>query len=68
VGTSNFRLKAALMGVLNLYDVIIRAEIPAGAGNFSLYHRCVQTGSGAQPSSYPMGTRGSFLDGEADGV
>jgi hypothetical protein len=28
---------------------------PAGAGSFSLHHR-VQTGSGAQPSSYPVGT------------
>jgi hypothetical protein len=27
--------------------------------NFSLHHR-VQTGSGAHPASYPMGTRGSF--------
>jgi hypothetical protein len=29
------------------------------AGNSSL-HRCVQTGSGAHPASYPMGIRGSF--------
>jgi hypothetical protein len=34
-------------------------RVPAGAGNFSLHH-CVQTGSGARPASYPMGTRGSF--------
>jgi len=31
----------------------------AGAGNFSL-HRRVQTGSGAHPASYLVGTRGSF--------
>jgi hypothetical protein len=34
-------------------------RFPAGAGNFSLYHR-FQNGSGAQPASYSMGTRGSF--------
>jgi hypothetical protein len=36
-----------------------RVRIPAGAGNFSLHHR-VQTGSGAHPACYPMGTGGSF--------
>jgi len=30
----------------------------AGAGNFSPHHR-VQTGSEANPASYPMDTRGS---------
>jgi hypothetical protein len=34
-------------------------------GNFSLYYR-VQTDSGAHPASYPMGTRSSFPEGEAD--
>jgi hypothetical protein len=42
-------------------------RVPAGAGNFSLYHR-VQTGSGAHPASYPMGTRGSFPGGKAAGA
>jgi hypothetical protein len=42
-----------------------RVRLPAGAGNFSHHHR-VQNGSGAHPSSYPVGTRGSFLGGEAD--
>jgi hypothetical protein len=38
----------------------------AGSGSFLLHHR-VQTGSGAHPASYPMGTRGSFPPGrEAD--
>jgi hypothetical protein len=32
-----------------------RVRFPAGAGNFSL-HYCVQNGSGAHPTSYPMGT------------
>jgi hypothetical protein len=31
----------------------------AGAGNFSLHHR-IQNGSGAHPTFYPVGTRGSF--------
>jgi hypothetical protein len=34
-------------------------ESRQGAGIFSLHHR-VQTGSGAYPASYPMGTRSSF--------
>jgi len=32
---------------------------------FFLHHR-VQTGSGAYPAPYPMGTRGSFPGREAD--
>jgi hypothetical protein len=39
-------------------------RVPAGAGNFSLHHR-IQTGSGAHPASYPMGTRGCFPGGKA---
>jgi len=35
------------------------SRFPAGAGNFSLYHR-VQNGSGTHPSSYPRVTEGSF--------
>jgi hypothetical protein len=42
-------------------------RFPAGAGNFFLHHR-VQTGSGAHPASYPMGTRGSFPGGKNDGA
>jgi hypothetical protein len=38
---------------------MIGVRFPAEAGNFSLRHR-VQTGSGAHPVSYPMGTGGSF--------
>jgi hypothetical protein len=41
-----------------------RVRFPAGAGNFSLYHR-VQNVSGAHPASYPMGTRCSFRGGKA---
>jgi len=39
----------------------------AGAGNFSLHH-CVQTTSGAHPTSYPMGTRGPFPGGKVAGA
>jgi hypothetical protein len=34
---------------------------------FSLLH-VVQAGSGAHPTSYPMGTRGSFPGGKAAGA
>jgi hypothetical protein len=44
-----------------------RVRFPAEAGNFSLHHR-VQTGSGAHPASYPMGTRGSFPGGNVAGA
>jgi hypothetical protein len=45
-----------------------RVRFPAGTGNFSLYHRCVQNGSRAHPVSYPMGTRVSFPGGKAAGA
>jgi len=38
-----------------------------GAGNFSPHPR-VQTGSGAYPASYPMGTSGSFPEDKAAGA
>jgi hypothetical protein len=44
-----------------------RVRFPTGAGNFSLHHR-VQNGSEAHPTSYPMGTRGSFPGGKAAGA
>jgi hypothetical protein len=44
-----------------------RVRFPAGAGNFSLYHR-VQNGSEVHPASYPMGTRGTFPRGKAAGA
>jgi hypothetical protein len=43
-----------------------RVLFPAGAGNF--FHHRVQTGSGAHPASYPMGTRSSFPGGKATGA
>jgi hypothetical protein len=46
---------------------MIRGRVPAGAGNFSLHHG-VQTGSGAHPDSYPMGTRYFLPGGKAAGA
>jgi hypothetical protein len=42
-------------------------RFPAGAGNVSLLQN-VQTGSGNDLASYPMGNRGSFPGGKAAGV
>jgi hypothetical protein len=42
-------------------------RVPVGAGNFSPHHR-VQTSSGPHPSSYPVGTRGSFNGGKGGGA
>jgi hypothetical protein len=50
-----------------LDDRMIGVRFPVGAGNFSLRHN-VQTGSGAYPASYPMGTGGPFPGGKAAGV
>jgi hypothetical protein len=49
-----------------LDDRMIGVRFPAGTGNFSLRHR-VQIGCGVHPTSYPMGTGGSFLGGKAAG-
>jgi hypothetical protein len=49
-------------GITQRYSAGLQAgwlRVPAGAGNFSVHHR-VQTGSGAQPGSYPMSERVSF--------
>jgi hypothetical protein len=45
---------------------ISRVLIPDRSKRFFLLH-CVQTGSWAHPSSYPMGTGGSFPAGEVAG-
>jgi hypothetical protein len=42
-------------------------RVPVGTRNFSLNH-CVQTGSGAHPASYPIGTRGSIPGGKEAGA
>jgi hypothetical protein len=59
-------------GIAQWYSTGLRAgglgvRVLAGAGYFSLHYR-VQNGSGAHPSSYPMGTRGSFPGDKAAGV
>jgi hypothetical protein len=45
-------------------DRAIEVRSPTGAEDFSS-SPCVQTGSGAHPASYPMGTGGSFPGGKA---
>jgi len=49
-----------------LHDEGSRVRFPAGAGNFSQYY--LQTGSGAHPGSYPMGSRGSVPGCKAAGA
>jgi hypothetical protein len=49
------------------FDRGSRFRFPAGAGNFFLHHR-VQTGSGAHPASYPMGTGDFFPEGKTAGA
>jgi hypothetical protein len=47
-----------------LDDRAIKVRSPAGAKDFSS-SLCVQTGSGAHPASYTMGTGGPFPGGKA---
>jgi hypothetical protein len=47
-----------------LDDRVIEVRSPTGAEDFSS-SPCVQTGSGAHPASYSMGTGGSFPRGKA---
>jgi hypothetical protein len=63
------RKKFQGVGIAQWYSAVLRAgwsrvRVPVRTGNFSLHHR-VQTGSGAHPACYPMGTRGSFPGGKA---
>jgi hypothetical protein len=51
----------------SVYRLAMGVLIPAGARDFSLLHS-VQTGSGADPTSYPMSTGGSFPGGNAAGA
>jgi hypothetical protein len=59
-------------GIAHWYSPGIRAgrlgvRVLVELGNFSPHYR-VQTGSGAHPASYPMGTRGTFPVGKAAGA
>jgi hypothetical protein len=54
-----------IFGIAQRYSAGLRAgrsrvRVPPRTENFSLHHRA-QTGSGAHPASYPMGTRSSSL-------
>jgi hypothetical protein len=55
------------VGIATDYRLDDRGSIPGGAGNFFLRHR-VQSGSGAHPTSYPMGTGGFFPGGKVAGA
>jgi hypothetical protein len=50
-----------------LDDREVGVRVSVGARNFSLLH-VVQIGSGAHPTSYPMGTGDSFPRGKGTGA
>jgi hypothetical protein len=50
--------------IVSDYGLDDRGSIPGGAEDFCS-SPCVQTGSGAHPASYPIGTGGPFPGGEA---
>jgi hypothetical protein len=50
-----------------LDDRCSRVRFPAGTGNFSPNHR-FRNGSGAHPTSYPMGNRSYFSGTKAAGA
>jgi hypothetical protein len=59
-------------GIAQWYSAGLRARclevrVPIGDGNFSRHHR-VQTGNGAHPASYTVGSRSSSPGGEAAGA
>jgi hypothetical protein len=61
--------RGSTVGIPTAYrldDRGIGVRVPVGS-QFSLFH-IVQTGSGAHPVSYQMGTGGSFLGGKAVGA
>jgi hypothetical protein len=64
---SLLRIKTGIALGYRLDDRGSRVRVLAGAGNFYLHHR-VQTGSGAHPASYLMGTGDSFPGGKAAGA
>jgi hypothetical protein len=55
----------SLVGIATGWTAGVR--FPAGVRDISLRHS-VQTGSGAHPASYPMGTGVSFSEGKAAGA
>jgi hypothetical protein len=65
-GVLSFPGHFQLPGIAQWYNAGLRAGL-SGVRKFFLHHR-VQTGSGAHPASYIMGTRGSFPRGKSAGA
>jgi hypothetical protein len=57
-------MSRASLGSIVSDDRRIGVRSPAWAKDFSS-NLCVQTGSGAHPTSYPMGTGGPFFGGKS---
>jgi hypothetical protein len=57
-------MSVSIVPYCELDDRAIEVQSPAEAGEFSS-NLCVQTGSGANPASCPMGTGGPFPGGKA---
>jgi hypothetical protein len=61
----------SVLGIETVYgmdDLGVEVRVPVESRKeFSLLH-VVQTGSGAHPTSYPVGTGGSFPKGKAPGA
>jgi hypothetical protein len=51
--------RVSSVGIATCYRLDGRGSVPGRSKRLSLLHR-VQTGSGAHPTSYPMGTKGIF--------
>jgi hypothetical protein len=59
--------RGSAVGIATDYGLDDRGVGVRVGSEFSLLH-VVQTGSGAHPASYPMGTGGSFPGGKAAGA
>jgi hypothetical protein len=55
---------SSIVSDYGLDDRAIEVRFPTGAEDFSS-SPCIQTGSGAHPASYPMGSGGPFPGGKA---
>jgi len=64
--TENVRIIS--FSIANDYGLDDRDSIPDRGRDFYFRHIYVQTGSSAQPVSYPVGTGGSFAECEAIGA
>jgi hypothetical protein len=62
----NTRVVVVMMMII-IIIIIIPNGWPTAVQDFSLFHS-VQTGSGAHPASYPMGSAGSFPGHKAAGA